>query len=56
MAFDDNHNLRLLYNLAGGQPYRCRPTHVVPEAKFKISYPKPLNQDFVLTTIPQHKK
>ncbi len=55
MAFDDNYNLKLLYSLAGGQPYRCRPTHVVPQAQFKISYPN-IKPEFKLTSIPQLKK
>ncbi len=55
MAFDDNYNLKLLYNLAGGQPYRGRPTHVVPQAKFEISYPN-IKSEFKLTSIPQYKK
>ena len=52
MAFDDNYNLKLLYSLAGGQPYRGRPTHVVPEAKFKSVYPS-VTSEFKPTEIPQ---
>jgi hypothetical protein len=55
MAFDDNYNLKLLYNLAGSQSYRGRPTHVVPEAEFKISFTT-VKPEFKLTTIPQLKK
>ena len=55
MAFDDNYNLNLLYGLAGNQPYRALPSHVVPEAKFEISYPN-IKSEFKLDTIPQLKK
>lgn len=53
---NDNHNLELLYSLAGNQLYRTGASYVVPEANFKISYPNFSNQPFVLTTIPQLKK
>ena len=56
MSFDDNYNLRLLYSLAGNQPYRRGSSHVIPDAEFKICYPTPPNQEFVPLTIPQLKK
>ena len=56
MAFDDKYTLKLLYKLAGNQPFRGLPSHVVPEAKFKVSYPKPDNQEFVPFVIPQYKQ
>ena len=52
----DNYNLKLLYSLAGNQPYHIGASYVVPEAKFTPSYPITTNQKFVLTTIPQLKK
>ena len=56
MSFDDQYTLKLLYELAGDRPYRCGPSHVVPEAKFKISYLKPAGQEFKPFIIPQLKK
>jgi hypothetical protein len=53
---NDNYNLTLMYNLADNRPYCAGPSHVVPQATFKISYPNFSNQPFVLTTIPQLKK
>ena len=55
MAFDDNYNLKLLYSLAGDRPYCLLPSHVVPEAKFALSYPN-LKPEFKLDVIPQLKK
>ena len=56
MSFDDNYNLKLLYSLAGNQPYRQGASHVVPESEFEISYPLPPNQEFIPLVIPQLKK
>jgi hypothetical protein len=56
MQFNDNYTLKLLYSLAEKQPFKQAASHVIPEAKFNPSYPKLLDQKFVLTTIHQHKK
>jgi len=56
MKHNDDYNLKLLYKLAGEQPYHQGASYVVPDTDFKISYPTPSNQGFVLTIIPQYKK